>query len=112
MDRRGAARIVLSVGAAACLLGASVAATPPADPASVLNAVSQRVVNFYRHAQNVICVNTSTVQPIDRDWSMQGFARTVESELHVELDAADGHALPAARLVRDIRRVNGRAPRE
>jgi hypothetical protein len=113
MDRRGAARIVLSVGAAACLLRASVAATPPpADPASVLNAVGQRVVNFYRHAQNVICLNTSTVQPIDRNWSMQGFARTVESELHVELDAADGDALPAARLVRDIRRVNGRPPRE
>src|SRR5204862_1386428 len=68
--------------------------------------------NYYRRAQSVICTETSTVQPIDSNWTLQGFARTVESELHVELDAADGATLPAARLVRDIRRVNGRQPRE
>ena len=57
-------------------------------------------------------METSTVQPIDRQWSLQGFARTTESELRLELDAADGDALPGGRIIRDIRRVNGRLPRE
>jgi hypothetical protein len=84
------------------------------DLATVLNTVGDRVAHYYRRAQSVICVETSTVQPIDRQWSSDGIARTVESELHVELEApdADGESvLPKARIVRDIRRVNGRVPR-
>lgn len=101
--------------AAACvvrLTAASAVPQAPADVATLLTAVGERVVNYYRRAQSVICTERSTVQPIDRNWSQQGFARTVESELHVELDATDGEGLPEARLVRDVRRVNGRLPRE
>ncbi len=99
---------------AACLLLVSPSAAPQAAPdlAKLLTAVGERVTTYYRRAQTVICTETSTVQPIDRDWSFQGFARTVESELHVELDAAGGDARPNIRLVRNIRRVNGRVPRE
>jgi hypothetical protein len=101
--------------AAACLIRVSAPAAPQGvpDPATLLTAVGERVANYYRRAQSVICTETSTVQPIDwTNWSFQGFARSVESELHVELDAATGNALPDARVVRDIRRVNGRLPRE
>jgi hypothetical protein len=104
--------------AAACLLWVSASAAPQGvpDPARLLTAVGERVGNYYHRAQSVICMETSTVQPIDwNNWSFQGFARTVESELHVELDAQDrnaGSALPDARVVRDIRRVNGRPPRD
>jgi hypothetical protein len=100
--------------ATACLLWMSVSAAPqsPPDVATLLAAVGARVAGYYQRAASVICTETSTVQPIDRNWSVGGFPRTVESELHVELDAAAGSALPAARLVRDIRRVNGRPPRE
>ena len=102
----------------ACLVRATAGAAPQAPPdlATLLTAVGDRVANYYRRAQRVICAERSTVQPIDwNNWSLQGFARTVESELHVELDAREttaGTALPDARIVREIRRVNGRPPRE
>jgi hypothetical protein len=99
---------------AACLLrvtALSASQTPP-DLTTLLRIVGDRVANYYHRAQSVICMERSTVQPIDRNWSFQGFARTVESELHVELDAASGTGLPDARVVRGIQRVNGRPPRE
>jgi hypothetical protein len=100
--------------AAGCLLWVAVSAAPQAGPdiPTLLREVGDRVAHYYQRAQSVICKETSTVQPIDRQWSADGFARTVESELRVELDAADGDGLPDARIVRDIRRVNGRPPRE
>jgi hypothetical protein len=103
--------LALAVGG--CLsLTASAAPQAAADLPALLRAVGERVANYYHRAQHVICLETSTVQPIDSNWSFDGFARTVESELRVELDAAEGSALPVARVVRDIRRVNGRQPRE
>ena len=74
--------------------------------------VGERVVAYYQRAQRLVCTERSTVVAIGHDWSAQGFARTVEAELRVELDGVDGGALPAARVTRQIRRVNGRDPRE
>ena len=75
----------------------------------LLARVSERVAAFYKRAQSVICIETSTVQPIDFRYSAEGFARTVESELRVEADDdADGEVT----VVREVRKVNGRAPRE
>jgi hypothetical protein len=51
------------------------------------------------------------VMPIGADWNTQGFTRTVESDLRVEIDAASGDALPDPRVARTVRRVNGREPR-
>jgi len=73
--------------------------------------VGARVAAYYQRAQRLICTEHSTVVPIGTNWSVEGFARTVESELRVELDAADDGALPAARMTRQVRRVNGREPR-
>src|SRR5262249_44311121 len=70
--------------------------------------VGERIAEYYKRAQNVICTEKSTVQPIGFNYSLEGFARTVESELHVE---ADGDAPGEAKVVREIRKVNGRAPR-
>lgn len=114
MSRPGNMRTVVLAFAAAGLLRVTASAVPQGlpDPAMLMTAVGDRVANYYRRAQSVMCTEISTVQPIDRNWSMDGFARTVESELKIELDAADGDALPDARIVRDIRRVNGRTPRE
>ena len=100
--------------AAAGLLRLTASAAPESTPdaATLLTAIGNRVAGYYQRAASVICTETSTVQPIDTNWALQGFARTVESELHVELDAAAGQALPDARIVRAVRRVNGRAPRE
>ncbi len=95
--------------AAAAVLRLS--AAPPADPAGLLRAVGARVADYYQRAQHVMCTEIATVQPIDRDWSPQGLGRTVESDLRVEADGAVGDRLPEPRVVRGIRRINGRSPR-
>ena len=90
----------------------STAADPP-DIAALVARVGERVAAYYERAQRLICIERSTVVPIGTDWSSQGFARTVESELRVEIDGADDDGtVPAARVTRQIRRVNGREPRE
>ena len=58
----------------------------------------------------MICVETSTVQPIDIGLSSQGFARTVVSELRV--DTASAYLSGEATVVRHVLQVNGRLPRE
>jgi hypothetical protein len=82
------------------------------DAAALIARVGERVAAYYQRAQQLICLERATVVPIEKDWSVQGFARTVESELRVERDGMDDGTLPAARITRQILRVNGRAPRE
>src|SRR3989338_3842843 len=72
--------------------------------------VGERVAEFYKRAKNVICIETSTVQPVDFSYSPVGFVRTVESELHIE--AESGQTPGEAAIVRKVRKVNGRVPRE
>ena len=115
MGLGGLARPAASALIATALLCAPTSATtpqPPTDLATLVEAISDRVASFYQRAEHLICRNISTVQPIDRNWSWQGFARTVESELRLELIPADGDGVPEARVLRNIQRVNGRMPRE
>jgi hypothetical protein len=97
----------LSLGLAA-MTGASAQPQPNAD--EVLARVAERVAEFYKRAKNVICIETSTVQRVDFNNSPSGFLRTVESELHVEAD--NDRAAGEASMVRKVRKVNGRVPRE
>jgi hypothetical protein len=76
----------------------------------LLMRVGHRIGDFYRRAQHVVATEISRVQPIGSDYASQGFARTVESVLRVEGDGGDATA--DATVVRDIRKVNGRAPRD
>jgi hypothetical protein len=94
--------------AVATLTAAAAHAQPNVD--ELLLRIGERVAEFYNRAKNVICIETSTVQPIDSRHSPQGFARTVESELRVEFDR--GEMPGEAAIVRKVRKVNGRAPRE
>ena len=114
MSLRGAKGATAIAFIAAGLLRVQAGAAPQALPdlAELIGAVGERVASFYERAEHLICLNISTVQPIDRNRSFQGFARAVESELRVELIPTDGDALPGARVVRKIQRVNGRPPRE
>jgi hypothetical protein len=82
------------------------------DVAALVARVGERVAAYYQRAQHLICTERATVVPIGTDWSTQGFARTVESELRVEMAGVDGVAAPAPRITRRIQRVNGREPRE
>jgi hypothetical protein len=107
-------REVIKAGffALALALAAMTAAGAQAQPSveELLVRVGERVAEFYERAKNVICIETSTVQRVDVNTSPDGFARTVESELHVEADS--GQAPGEAVIVRKVRKVNGRAPRE
>jgi hypothetical protein len=94
--------------ALAAMTVARVQAQPNVD--EVLLRVGERVAEFYKRTLNVVCIETSTVQRVDFNNSPDGFARTVESELHFEAD--NEGPLGAAAIVRKARKVNGRIPRE
>lgn len=81
--------------------------TPTID--ELLARVGNRIAEFYDRAQHVICLERATMQPIDRSFSSEGFQRIVESELRVEPPAEAGGT---AMFVREVRRVNGRPPRD
>jgi hypothetical protein len=100
-----------TVPAAIVLAGATLAAQAPPDIDAVLARVGERIADYYRRAQNVICTEKTTVQPVARDYSPVGFARVTEYELRVESDA-DGGDSPEAKVVRELVRINGKAPRE
>lgn len=90
------------------MAAAGAQAQPNVD--ELLVRVGERIADFYARAKNVICIERSTVQAIDLANSLVGFARTVESELHVEGTGAEtpGEAV----FVRKVLKVNGRPPRE
>jgi hypothetical protein len=83
------------------------ASAGPWDAAGLISQVSERVAAYYQRAQRVICTERSTVVPLVTDGNMPAFARTVESELRIEVDD-----WLEPRVTREIRRVNGREPRE
>jgi hypothetical protein len=112
MRRHGYARVVVMASVAMCACWLSAAPQAPSGLDAVMTSVGERIAAYYRRAQSVICLEQSTVQPIQSNWAPEGFSRTVESELRVESDAADGDTLPKARVIRDVHRINGRAPRE
>jgi hypothetical protein len=105
--------LVVTTAFAAVLIARVAALPQPQDAPALIARVGERVAAYYERAQKLICTERSTVVPIGRDWGTDGFARTVESELRVELDAAntDGDMIPSARVTRQILRVNGREPR-
>jgi hypothetical protein len=100
---------------AAVVCAGWVSAAPPQTPPDLdglMTRVGERIANYYRRAESIVCIEHSTVQPVQSNLATDGFARTVESELRVESEAADGDTLPSAKVIRDVRRINGRAPRE
>jgi hypothetical protein len=109
--RRSIARIALVLLAALHVALATPAAAQTSPSLEELLArVGERITEFYKRAQHVIVIETSRVQPIDLTYSSQGFARIVESELRVEPGNSE---IPGeARVVREVRKVNGRTPRE
>jgi hypothetical protein len=103
---------LVAVVVGACSVPALSATQAHPATATLIARIGERVAGYYRRAQRIVCLESSTVQPIATNWSVQGMARTVESELRVESETSDGLALPEARVVREIRRINGRPPRE
>ena len=108
--RRALALLALAAALNAVPATPVTAANTPPTIDELLARVGERIAEFYERAQHIICIETSTVQPIDNNRSPQGFARIVESELRIE--PADGKDAGTAAFVREVRKVNGRAPRE
>lgn len=99
----------------AALVLAAVTVTAQAPPGidTLLARVGERIADYYKRAQNVICTEKTTVQPVGHDYAPVGFARVTEYELRVESDPnADGDNSLDAKVVRALLRVNGKAPRE
>jgi len=84
-------------------------AQPQPSVEELLMRVGERVAEFYMRAKNVVCIETFTVRAVDVSRS-PGFVRTVESELHFEADSS--RTTGEVAVVRTVRHVNGRAPRE
>jgi hypothetical protein len=102
---------VVLAGALALVLATTMAgAQPQPNIDELLARVGERVAEFYNRAKNVICIEMSTVQAVDFNHSLVGFARTVESELRIEGDS--GQIAGEATILRRVRKVNGRVPRE
>ena len=89
-------------------------AQAPPDIETLLSRVSERLTQYYKRAQSVVCTEKSIVQPLSSDFGQRGVARTVESELRIEpeLQDGDGENAVAASFVREILKVNGKPPRE
>jgi hypothetical protein len=105
--RRAALVIVLALGVGLFPAAGRGQALPGIEV--LLARVAERIEEFYRLAQHVVCTEISRVQPIGHDYMPQGFVRTVESRLRVEADGGDAED---AMVVREIQKVNGRAPRD
>jgi hypothetical protein len=110
--RHSRVRLGAIASAAVCACWVSAAPQAPSDIEALIAHVGERVADYYRRAQSLICLEKSVVQPIRTNGSLDGFARTVESDLRVEFEATDGDTLPEATVIRDSHRINGRAPRE
>jgi hypothetical protein len=107
MEERGFVRparllAIAAIAAGVCSASGRAASHTGPDIDQLLARIGARVSGYYSRAQTIVCIETSTVQPITPHWQFDGMARTVESELRFE----------AGTLSRDVRRINGRAPRE
>jgi hypothetical protein len=100
--------VAVAVAAAALAAGAS-AQQPSPDLEMLLTRIGERLERYYQRAENLICTEKVTAQPVGQDSTPFGFARVLEYELHVESDAdPDGGSPKDVKVVRDLRRINGR----
>ena len=73
------------------------------DVHALVARIGERIAGYYQRAQTIVCIETATVQPIRTNWSWDGIARTVESELRLE---------GSSTVRREVRAINGRQPRD
>jgi hypothetical protein len=109
---------VLAAACGALTIGTSAQTAPDID--TLLTHVAGRIEQYYKLAQNVMCIERTTVMRLGHNFEAVGFHRVTEAELRVESDGAnrdanqdaskDGSAAPT--FVRQLLKINGRAPRD
>ena len=110
MDRPTVVRCAVTAALATIAAGAT--AQVPGSLPDMLGHVANRVREYYSRAQSIVCVERVSVQIINHNLMPDGFARVLEYELRIEWDAAPASdEPPEARVVRELRKVNGRLPR-
>jgi hypothetical protein len=101
---------------AAVALAAGAAAKPvdaPVDVPALLARIGQRVEQYYARAQSIICIETVRLQPLAYDLSFaDGHVRQLVYELRISWEPpADDRTPPEAKVLRELLKVDGRAPR-
>jgi hypothetical protein len=88
-------------------------AQAPADVESLLARVGERIEQYFARAQSIVFVEKTTIQYIGTDLMPQGFARVLESDIRVESVPSNGDSdgSPDTKILRDLRKINGHAPR-
>jgi hypothetical protein len=104
--RRLAFTAALSVLAAGALTADTQSAVE-----DVLTRTAARVEQYFARAQSILFFERTTVQPLRSDMGLEGFARVLESDLRVEWDPTATGPDAEARVLRELRKVNGRPPR-
>jgi hypothetical protein len=85
---------------------------PAGSLSEMLAHVANRVRDYYSRAHSIVCSEKVSVQIVSRDMTADGYARVLEYELRVEWDAApDSDEPPEARVLRELRKINGRPPK-
>ena len=84
------------------------------DLTTVLHRAGERVERFFARAQSIVCLEIVRLQSLTSGWSSDGPGRTVESELRVSWEAADGDGGTSteAQTLRRLLKVNGREPQK
>jgi len=97
----------LLAGAAAQPVGA------PADVSSLLARIGHRVEEYYARAQSIICTETVRLQPLSSNLSFDDArGQTLVYEVRISWPAPeDGQTAPDPQVLRELVKVNGRAPR-
>lgn len=102
---------MIAVASVATLSGAAQPADRSADLAALLTRVGERVRQYYDHAQTVVCLETTSLQPLGPDFLPDGHARRLAAELRVVWDPVGTADIPPeANVLRKILKIDGRAP--
>ena len=112
MSRASIRSIACTVTIATAVATLGLAAQVSPNVSDVLARVGGRIAEYYKRAQKVICTEKYSVQPIGWNFTPEGFARVTESELRVEAEEGDDSGPGEAKVLRNVRKVNGRTPRE
>jgi hypothetical protein len=100
--------------AATLMAGVTAAPKDPSpDLPRLLERIGARVEQYYARAQSIVCLETVRLQPLAHDLSFEsGHVRQLVYELRVSWDPpADAHAAPEAKVLRELVKVDGHAPR-
>jgi hypothetical protein len=95
------------------IAGAGARAEVADDLETILHRVGARVERYFARAQSLVCLETVLWQPLSSGLSPDGMSRTVESELRLSWDPlAEAAASLEAKFLRQVLKINGRAPRQ